>query len=238
MDGKPDRNYNWPWSKILNEVMVSFQLNKEDCPNILRLKDFKYYPARDDFPVRNEKTRLYLEFAPYGTLDDLRRRYQTRGAYFPELFLWHVFRDLVTAIKVMGVSTFRDPHWREDEDLQAIHLDIKAQNVLLGDGPSDPKAPSKAKWPTIKLADFGTSHITGETDNANPGGYSEQGTPSYMAPVSYLDRYCSFVMQCRDGMGALKLDSKPFAYIVNRAFQYCFFHKLCILRGRSDVAYH
>ncbi|KAL9112253.1 MAG: hypothetical protein Q9227_003371 [Pyrenula ochraceoflavens] len=66
---KPIAHERWPGGGGLpNEMVHMFQLNKLDCKNILRIKDFKQYPHLG-------AERFYFEYCPYQELYTLRERY-------------------------------------------------------------------------------------------------------------------------------------------------------------------
>lgn len=129
--------------------------------------------------------RLYLEYAPYGTLANLLARYKAFNRYLPELFLWHLFNSLARAILTL------------EQDVPGIapyylaHLDIKPENIFLGyETPKrhDSKytgglKDDNVKYPTIKLGDFGLGLPLKRAADIAMHEVGEVGTPHYLSPV-------------------------------------------------------
>jgi hypothetical protein len=128
-----------PDASIPSEALVMKQLNQFQCPNILRLENFKTYP-------KEKVWRFYLEVCPYSDLEELwkgYRKYQwgpllsfsqtgqcslLSRHYPPEEFLWHTFHGLAQAALVMGQGPFRDLKTMKPTKRRLLHLDIKPTN--------------------------------------------------------------------------------------------------------------
>ena len=147
--------------------------------NILMLKALKVYPNSE-----RARCRLYLEYAPYGSLTPLFFTYRAWKTYLPEPFLWHLFHNLANAINVMANGFFLEPgtQKRAPNDMGFVHFDIKLDNIFLGE-----PFPSSAMntYPAIKLADFGLAKLTGDGDQQNPSAWYRLGTEDYKPPVSF-----------------------------------------------------
>ncbi len=167
---------------LAREAVMMHQLNAAEQGrgwqtrnNILRLRSFKFFPAMN-------KWRFYLEFAEHGDFYKLMSSYRVWDTYLPEEFLWHTFHSLAKVALVMEQGPFIHPESLEPNNGPVLHLDIKPENIFMGK--PDKKA-LFAKYPTIKVADFGLSEMTDEDDPDNPMLY-RKGTLDHMAPVSIL----------------------------------------------------
>lgn len=68
--------------------------------------------------------------------------------------------------------------------IDVVHLDIKPQNILMGEiNESDPHA-LEHKWPKIRLTDFGVS-VELQSEWSSPKDFSGRGAPGYMAPEQF-----------------------------------------------------
>jgi serine/threonine protein kinase len=100
------------------------------------------------------------------TLND---RNGNNESHIPEPAIWHIFESLIKAGLVMerGFANRRDE--RPDRGWQDIvHLDIKPDNVFIGDYPTDnpnKRSENFAMYPTFKLGDFGTSIFRRRKEN-------------------------------------------------------------------------
>ena len=104
--------------------------------------------------------------------------------YFPESFLWHVFKDLMGAVKTMGKGPFRDEAWKQDRALEMVHFDIKAENIFIGDELAESSNIFDRTYPTMKMGDFGAARITRSNATGNPSNMTNMGTTWYFPPVS------------------------------------------------------
>lgn len=149
-------------------------------PDIVHLRDFKGHVSQEP---KHEIWRFYLEYAPYGNLENLRSRYRAFHRYMPEHFLWHVYNSLAKAILAL--------HDVSDDGDYILHADIKPDNVFLGyeevyDQSMATGGLRTGEYPTIKLGDFGCATMA---DDEEPGDGSfakflNRGTPGYHPPVS------------------------------------------------------
>ena len=123
---------------------------------------------------------MYLEYCPYGDLQDVLRRHVASNVSIPEPLIWHIFESLVNAgllTEQGGVTQPRNP-WME-----IVHLDFKPPIVLLGLYPQP--AGGRGNWaayPTVKLGDYGLAAETSPTDGRNPGFLTDSGTDRFHAP--------------------------------------------------------
>lgn len=162
--------------------------------DIVHLRDFKCHMNQTDLlDVQRSESgiawRYYLEYAPYGDLENLRMRYRAFHRYLPELFLWHVFDSLARAIVVL--EDLRDLRNRTKPlGKYMTHCDIKPQNIFLGyeehhdeDGPTG--GLKDGRYPTIKLGDFGLAELQDEMRRgSNFKDMAGIGTLNYLPPVS------------------------------------------------------
>jgi serine/threonine protein kinase len=168
---------------LAKEAWWQNQINQNGCDDILYLRRYKFYQNDNLY-------RLYMEYCPYGDLDRLRYRYRAYGKYLPELFLWHLFSALASAIRAMEEGPFTNP--ANDTilpvDSYMLHMDLKPSNVFLGYTPEendqsiDPTLTSR--YPSIKVSDFGLADVTGEEDDTNVKDFWNRGTTHFHPPVS------------------------------------------------------
>lgn len=126
--------------------------------------------------------RFYLEYAPYGSLQNLLARYKAFNRYLPELFLWHLFNSLAKAILVLE---------SEGRPWFVAHLDIKPENVFLGYETTKSRDPEltggldgeDVGYPSIKLGDLGFAKRILDDEPISMRTLGRVGTPYYFAPV-------------------------------------------------------
>ncbi|KAE9991289.1 hypothetical protein EG327_000178 [Venturia inaequalis] len=154
--------------------------------------------------------RMYTEFARFGNLWDLMKKYvsckkrpesksnwnsdrtqiatQTRSNCIPEAFIWYVAQELVRAIRTMRDGCDEDGEISPENAgrpwAEVLHLDLKPPNILLGEIASEDVDAALHQWPTIVITDFGISAEV-QTEWNNPKDYAGRGTPGYMAPEQF-----------------------------------------------------
>jgi serine/threonine protein kinase len=135
-----------------------------------------------------------LEFCPYSDAAELFGRYdnQSKNAapganmtdyMLPEPVIWCAFEALIKAGLVMehgsvGVGVQPPAEW---DGAAVAHLDMKPNNVFIGEFPDQNVGGNWTMYPTFKVADFGHSC----DDNRLPQAfvhYRGRGTESYQAP--------------------------------------------------------
>ncbi|CAJ1020885.1 Protein tyrosine kinase/Protein kinase domain/Fungal protein kinase, putative [Leishmania lindenbergi] len=137
--------------EVLQEYTVLTELSH---PNIVRVVAFM---------VMKESARIYMEWIPSGSLQDV-LRHHPRGA-LRENVVRRYARDVVTGLTYL--------HSRG-----VIHRDVKPANMLLSsDG-------------TVKLTDFGTSLVL-NGNNRTLESNAITGTAAYMAPECVQGTYSS-----------------------------------------------
>ncbi|KAF2868777.1 kinase-like domain-containing protein [Massariosphaeria phaeospora] len=131
-----------------------------DDPNVLNLITSSFHDSELYLPWK-----LYLEYAPHGTLWDPAADAYMNSRVLPETFIWHVFRSLVDAcVNLRSLGS------------ECIHADMKLLNVFLG-------MPNPSAWPSYpnpKLADFGVYYWLGQEQIENAC-----GTAGYHAPEAF-----------------------------------------------------
>jgi len=144
--------------------------------------------------------KILMEYCPNGEVNrlleyhwalNMNNRYQNSqqpDSYIPEPAIWHIFNSLVKAgLSMEQVSVDKDDPFHDQRLGEVVHLDIKPENVFLGDyPPNDPDAHNNfAIYPTCKLADFGLSTYQSLAKKSHVRKkYIERGTPRYFAPES------------------------------------------------------
>ena len=139
------------YAKKPTEAAMLQDILPDRHPNIIQLHAFE--------PYDQEGARYYLEYCPGGDLHQLVNQYKRHRAVLPEPFIWHVYKQLLSALDFLHRGF--DPR-RPDRDRKGIcHRDIKPSNVFLR-----PNADSI--YPDVVLADFG--HATLDFATYDPAG--------------------------------------------------------------------
>lgn len=123
--------------------------------------------------------------------------YKAFNRYLPELFLWHVFDSLATALCALDFKD--DPHFRRMALVHILHLDVKPQNILLGYEDAYDKrrigrlrnlalqgdgAKQLPLYPSIKLADFRLAEFSHNEQRCLQGkDLQDVGTWGFRPPV-------------------------------------------------------
>ena len=175
-------------NNLAREAYIQSQLTSQDQHNcIVPLKGYKYYAAM-------RQCRLYMEYAPHGTLETIGKRFWASERYLPELWLWCVFEKLAEACFLMRTCP---TNWERMQPLQArdqrstakfiLHCDIKPGNIFLYDRqPMRERSRKLPQVPIVKLGDFGLAQVTTRTAFNNPRMLTG-GTRSYKPPEVRLE---------------------------------------------------
>lgn len=134
-------------SLITREIAV---MKKLDHPNLVTL-----YEVLDD--PRSESLILVLEWCAKGTIMPAEEEYDGKAKSISEMQSRLYFRDLILGVEYL--------HARG-----VCHRDIKADNVLLGEGD------------VVKIADFGVSEIFDLTKKEEDSVQRPVGSLAYMSP--------------------------------------------------------
>ncbi|EXJ72814.1 serine/threonine protein kinase [Cladophialophora psammophila CBS 110553] len=165
---------------VPTEAALVKALMKQGCRNVASLREVRFFDC--DRP----KWRLYLEYYRYGTLHDLIKTYKARkerddrDERIPEAFVWQAFNDFAQAcyhMKVLRLDSIGARSPRGDHFV--LHLDLKGENVLLGDAPGSSKY---MPYPTLKVADWGMAEYTSLDDDRNSKKWKNYGTIVWMPP--------------------------------------------------------
>ena len=119
--------------------------------NIINLHAFE--------PYQQEGARYYLEYCPGGDLHQLVNQYKRHRAFLPEPFIWHVYKQLLSALDFLHRGF--DPRCPDRERKGVCHRDLKPSNVFLRPNPD-------FIYPDVVLADFG--HATLDFATYDPAG--------------------------------------------------------------------
>ncbi|KAI1623683.1 kinase-like domain-containing protein [Exophiala viscosa] len=170
-DGSP----TLPW-----EALIMRGLAQNGCNNSTELRGLKFYTAESPM-----KWRYYLEYYKYGSLHSLvesykdwNRRHPGRPERIPEAFIWQALHGLALAAYHMWTVRF-DDIVIPGRDPYVLHLDLKHENVLLGDPRPDR---TKMQYPTLKVGDWGMAEYTSRDDPNNSRKYRNYGTIIWMPP--------------------------------------------------------
>jgi len=117
-------------------------------PTVINLKEFV-----------QDKSNLYLilEYAEFGTLNDVIKKYEIKKEYIPD----DLIIDWITEV-LLGLFNIHE--------VGLMHRDIKTDNLLL------------CKHRLVKIGDFGVARALGEGARAG----TMVGTPFYIAPEIFL----------------------------------------------------
>lgn len=180
---------------LLEEAVIQRQLNDAESENIVHLRGYKYFKSRNDANANNgrgfqvpmgKEFKLYLEYAPYDTLESLRRKYRYYHQYLPEAFLWHVFDSLASAaLTVRQCPQHNLPYPNAENapkgNASLVHFDLKLENIFLGYpepyGLRGNRGGTRFyDYPTIKLGDFGLMTFVNQD---NDGSVAALKNPRY-----------------------------------------------------------
>ena len=131
-ESKTESPEKWT-GEVPEEVRMMKRMNNTNCKAVPELRAYRRY-------MHVRKHRIYMEFCPYRDLAALNLRYKrfrlanpcshgfvlmskSYRAYFPEPFLWHMFKDLVKAAAAMQNGP-EDTNW----GYQIVHRDLKPDN--------------------------------------------------------------------------------------------------------------
>ncbi len=172
---------------LAKEAFIQSQLtsnDQDDC--IVPLKGYKYYHHL-------QQCRLYMGYAPHGSLEAIRTRYRAFDRFLPELWLWCVFENLVEACLLMRNCPAQwQPMSNQARDQPRpfkfiVHCDIKPSNIFVYERqPMHDPSKKLPKLPRVKLGDFGLAQVTSPTDANNPD-MLHSGTDGYKPPEVQTD---------------------------------------------------
>lgn len=162
---------------------------------ITQLRGYKFVPAQTDY-VDTDRARMYMRYAPHGTLDDVFNRYRATKTHLPELFLWSVLVDLAQSRCLLSEcpSTWNPilrqdeipPDFEQDPNNFILHQDMKGLNCFIGDGRV--KGRSLSKYHPVELGDFGLAEP--RKPRSGEKTFNTAGTLGWLAPEQLLfDRY-------------------------------------------------
>ncbi|KAK4921969.1 hypothetical protein LTR66_016634, partial [Elasticomyces elasticus] len=167
---------------MASEAACMANINEnEDVGTIARLRAFKHYPSYDQW-------KFYLAYEPYGDLSRLRVRYKAFGQYFPELFMWQIFLQMLTPL--VKFADGENNKWRITKNTQywgfkpsyayLLHHDLKPNNVLLGNRKAD--RTSYENDCLTKISDFGFAGVQVPMADDNKAKNMRNGTRGYIVP--------------------------------------------------------
>lgn len=222
VEGEPD---NGGWPLITMEAAVMTQLN--DCVDFKGVDEFVYLRKYTNAPQMPTPWPLmhdayYLEYCPYGDLQQLKMHHQAWQKHVPEVFLWHLFQSFARASQTMAYGRFQWlGHNATELDKKTydyldkvpgafiLHGDVKPANILLTPPVADKDRPAGyPEFPSVRLGDFGCARVLhAENDNSRRWNL-RRGTREYQAPelrTNNFDRLWNQKWYRRAGKGVSKL---------------------------------
>jgi serine/threonine protein kinase len=182
-----DRTYG---AGLNNEAVFQAHLSAipQSHHNNTQLRGYKFYPTATG-NVSDESGRLYIRFAPNGTLSDVFYRYRAFRTYLPVLFIWSVLLDLAKASLLMSncpanwrpilPNDSRDRAlWAQDPGAFIVHQDIKPENCFIGINST--KLGRTSPYHPAEMGDFGLSGVC--KDTRPPRDFFDWGTHTWFAP--------------------------------------------------------
>lgn len=133
------------------EAAILQDILPESHNNIIRLDAFESY--------RIEGARYYFEYCSGGDLHQLVNQYRRHRAYLPEPFIWHVYKQILSALEFLHRGF--DPRCPDPERRGITHRDVKPSNIFLRFNPD-------SEYPDVVLGDFG--HATLDFATYDPAG--------------------------------------------------------------------
>ena len=188
------RSFEIPNNRGLpKEAVYTHLLNERGCQNVINLRKYSYYPTSIE---GTRKYRMYLEFAHFGDLEELRARYAGTGRHLPELFLWHLFHAFANVALEMSQGVWQDysqPEGVHKDGSFMLHFDLKPANIVLGQreemlnvaADTDPDV----AYPKILITDLGLAEIIHKDDQNNSREFFGNGTPDFKPPVRMVHSF-------------------------------------------------
>ncbi|ETN37122.1 uncharacterized protein HMPREF1541_08112 [Cyphellophora europaea CBS 101466] len=177
------------------EAIISAHLSamKRSERNITQLRGYKFYPNLSDLSAgtANDRGRLYLRYAPHGSLETVVSRYRAFNTHLPELYLWSVLVDLANAACIMRECPVTwnpvpkkgqaPPNFERSEDVFILHEDFKPGNCFIEADRNRTRRQVKTPYHPTELGDFGMSQPR-TADPSNPRLWWGVGTSCWIPP--------------------------------------------------------
>ena len=149
-------------------------------PSGTEVTDIYTVPAFSVYTEKENKNknlwRIYMPYYPLGDLGDLVEENRIQRWPLPEPFVWYLFHRLANAAMVMDTKL----HTGKDQYV-VVHLDLKPDNILLGNPGSLGVNSDFVMYPPAYMGDFGVAEITYHGDE-QACRMHHQGTLGYMPP--------------------------------------------------------
>ncbi|KEF51845.1 serine/threonine protein kinase, partial [Exophiala aquamarina CBS 119918] len=158
-----------PW-----EALIMNELQQRGCTNIVQIRRIIYFPLEK--PVQ---WRFYMEVSRFGTMTDLIEAYMDKGLRLPEAFIWQAFNEFAKVAVHMSCARFHKSVAPKGENPFVLHLDLKHDNVLLGEPPSREDG---LHYPSVRVADWGLAEFTSIESSENSDKWRGYGTLCWMPP--------------------------------------------------------
>ncbi|KAF7954200.1 hypothetical protein EAE96_005329 [Botrytis aclada] len=161
-----------------SETRMYLRFIRGGHPHICNLEAFvQYVPEYGyDKPVMG----LYFEYCDAGTLTNLAKAFRSHRVKPPELFIWQIFYELVSAVAFLHNE---HPDYSEKSEHQGRDVifqnDMQSGNVFLQWGPDRENG-----YPHVKIGDFGVAftgpiggHVPNLEEYDEPGSDDEEWEP-------------------------------------------------------------
>lgn len=194
--GEPD---NGGWPLITMEAAVMTQLNQfadlKGIDSFLYLRKYSTGPQMPS-PWPNFHDAYYLEYCPYGDLQQLKLHHQAWQKHVSEAFIWHLFHSFAKACETMEHGSFR---WLGHDGTEiygriynygdeipgtfVLHGDIKPANIFLTSPAADKvKLPRYPEFPSVRLGDYGCARVLHREDDNSRRWQLRRGNREYQPP--------------------------------------------------------
>lgn len=147
--------------------------------------------------MRQRRYQLFMDRANGGSLLDLIDVYEKNELYFPEAFVWDVFRNLIKACVILEQGSLDEPveGWAP-----IYHFDISPANILL-------HTPAGRTWPNALLTDFGMVFQSLHPSD-NPHEWVGVSSEMYSAPEQTMYYYLRDPVTRASRTASTKITSK------------------------------
>lgn len=156
------------------------------------IRDSEHFVQILHFPSPGEPI-MHLEFCNGGDLHDYVDRFRQVGIEVPENLIWHAYKSLTSALVFLQTGervgtelTLPTPSTstatEEDSWRPILHRDLKPDNVLLTQDPTNPTG-----FPLVKITDFDFATFYNHRNCVYWGGLRDWGPPEQHSERSFRE---------------------------------------------------